>query len=83
MQFEASPWCWMGTILEEMHRNGWKVHSFIHLKKKEIRKVDEERTKSKIPHPNVHVEKGVLKEVESDIIKNNRIDISKSKNRYW
>jgi len=25
---------------------------------KKTKKVDEERTKSKIPHPNVHVEKG-------------------------
>lgn len=60
----------------------WLKSSFIHSLKKINKKVDEERPKSKIPHPNVHVEKGVLKEIESDIIKNNRIDISKSKNRY-
>lgn len=71
----------MGAISEEMHRSGWKV-SFIHLKTPKIRKVDEERTKSKIPHPNVHVKKGVLKEIEADIIKSNRIHISKSKNQY-
>lgn len=56
------------------------IHSFIELKKPKIRKVDDERTKSKIPHPNVHVEKGVLKEIEGDIIKINKIHVSKSKN---
>lgn len=56
------------------------IHSFI-LKKK-YRKVDEERTKSKIPHLNKYVEKGLLKEIETDIIKNNKIYISKIKTRY-
>lgn len=60
----------MGAILEEMHRGGWKgsfIHSFMPFNKN--RKADEERTKSKIPHPNMYVEKGVLKEIETDIIK--------------
>lgn len=48
-----------------------RVHSFIHsfIPFNKNRKVDEERTKSKIPHPNMYVEKGVLKEIETDIIK--------------
>lgn len=74
----------MGTIFEEMHRSGWKgllIHSLIK-KKIKIRKVDEEKTKPKIPHPNVHMEKRVLKEIEADIIENDRIHISKSKPRY-
>lgn len=39
--------------------------------------------KSKIPHPNIYVEKGMLKEIETNVIKNNRIHISKIKTRYW
>lgn len=29
IQFEASPCCWMGAILEKMHRSVWES-SFIH-----------------------------------------------------
>lgn len=62
---------------------GWLkgfIHSLILFNKN--RKADKERRKSKIPHPNMNVEKGVLKEMETETIKNNKIHISKIKTRY-
>lgn len=44
---------------------------------------DDERIKYKIPHPSVHLEKRMIKEIEADIINNNMIHFLKTKNRYY
>lgn len=56
------------------------LHIYIYIWKVEH---DDERIKYKIPHPSVHLEKRMIKEIEADIINNNMIHFLKTKNRYY